>query len=144
MSFLSKAVQLQLSFCSMTEVLVPLVAEARAGSLTYVIQPERAIYLAIWDSGAYKLICWLDPMSLNIEKKAREPRPHHVLKHPQTRTGWNSTWYTVPLLFAFQASGILEKVDVFASEVAKMLPGSNFPKISKAWNAKRIKFPRNS
>ena len=58
------------------------------------------------------LICWLDPMSLNIEKKAREPRPHHVLKHPQTRTGWNSTWYTVPLLlFAFQASGILEKVD---------------------------------
>ena len=59
----------------MKEVLVPLVAEARAGSLTYVIQPERAIYLAIWDSGAYKLICWLDPMSLNIEKKAREPRP---------------------------------------------------------------------
>ena len=46
-------------------------------------------------------------MSLNIEKKAREPRPHHVLKHPQTRTGWNNTWYTVPLLlFAFQASGI--------------------------------------
>ena len=22
-------------------------------------------------------------MSLNIDKKAREPRPHHVLKHPQ-------------------------------------------------------------
>ena len=31
----------------MKEVLVPLVAEARAGSPTYVIQPERAIYLAI-------------------------------------------------------------------------------------------------
>ena len=31
----------------MKEVLVPLVAEARAGSLTFVIQPERAIYLAI-------------------------------------------------------------------------------------------------
>ena len=96
----------------MKEVLVPLAAEARAGSLTYVIQPERAIHLAFGDSGAYKLICWLDPMSLNIEKKAREPRPHHVVKHPQTRTGCKSTWYTVPLLlFAFQASGILEKVD---------------------------------
>ena len=69
-------------------------------------------------------------MSLNIEKKAREPRPHHVLKHPQTRTGWNNTWHTVPLLlFAFQASGSLV---MFASEVAKMLPGSNFPKIAKA------------
>ena len=96
----------------MKEVLVQLVAEARAGSLTYVIQPERAIYLATGDSGAYKLICWLDPVSLNIEKKATEPRPHHGLKHPQTRTGWNRIWYTVPLLlFAFQASGILEKVD---------------------------------
>ena len=53
-------------------------------------------------------------MSLNIEKtKAREPRRHHVLSHPQTQTGWNSTWCTVPLLpFAFfQASKNLEKVD---------------------------------
>ena len=31
----------------MKEVLVPWVAEARAGSLTHVTQPERAIYLAI-------------------------------------------------------------------------------------------------
>ena len=58
------------------KTLVPLVAEAREG--TYAIQPETAICLALCNSGAYKLFCWLDPMSLNIEKKAREPRPHHV------------------------------------------------------------------
>ena len=77
-------------------------------------------------------------MSLNIEKKAREPRPHHVLKHPQTRTGWNSTWYCTLFLYYFLHFRLQEScrkpipVDVFASEVAKMLPGSNFPKVSKA------------
>ena len=40
--------------------------------------------------------------------------------------------------------GNLIPVDVFASDVAKMLPGSNFLKVSEARNAKtlaRIKFP---
>ena len=43
--------------------------------------------------------------------------------------------------------GNLIPVDVFASDVAKMLPGSNFPKVSEARNAKTlagIKFPQNS
>ena len=43
--------------------------------------------------------------------------------------------------------GNLLPVDVFASDVAKMLPGSNFPKVSEAGNAKTlagIKFPQNS
>ena len=49
-----------------------------------------------------------------------------------------------------QCSGIssyLIPVDVFASDVAKMLPGSNFPKVSEARHAKTlagIKFPQNS
>ena len=43
--------------------------------------------------------------------------------------------------------GNLIPVDVFASDVAKMLPGSNFPKVFEARNAKTlagIKFPQNS
>ena len=90
-------------------------------------------------------------MSLSIKKNASEPRPLHVLKHPRTQTGLNSTWYTVLLLpFEFQASGIWGKsipVDVFASEVSNMLPGSNLPKVSEARNAKTlagIKCPQNS
>ena len=35
-------------------------------------------------------------------------------------------------ILRFRLQESFEKVDVFASEVAKMLPGSNFPKISKA------------
>ena len=42
--------------------------------------------------------------------------------------------------------GNLIPVDAFASDVAKMLPGSNFPRVSETRNAKTlagIKFPQN-
>ena len=37
-----------------------------------------------------------------------------------------------------EVGGSLIPVDVFASDVAKMLPGSNFPKVSEARNAKTL------
>ena len=76
------------------------------------------------------LICWLDPMSLNIEKKAREPRPYHVHhKHEQVGIVHGTLFLYYFLHFRLQESCRKSiPVDVFAS----MLPGSNFPKISKA------------